>query len=108
MVKIITSIGADDELFQFYENSWKDEPENGLNRIKIRYPIATSEERWKEITMSGEWFLVGYVETVYDYGKFLFEEFTDAMMAHLRKAITSYTKYSDNPIYKKTLKELGW
>ena len=60
MVKIITSIGAGDELFQFYENSWKDEPENGLNRIKISYPIATSEERWKEITMSGEWFLVGY------------------------------------------------
>ena len=108
MVKIITSIGAGDELFQFYENSWKDEPENGLNRIKISYPIATSEERWKEITMSGEWFLAGYVETVYDYGKFLFEEFTDAMMAHLREAITSYTKYSDNPIYKKTLKELGW
>ena len=35
MEKIITSIGAGDELFQFYENSWKDEPENGLNRIKI-------------------------------------------------------------------------
>lgn len=29
-------------------------------------------------------------------------------MAHLREAITSYTKYSDNPIYKKALKELGW
>lgn len=108
MAKIITSIGAGDALYDFDNYHWKDEPENGLSRIKIRYPIATSEERWKEITMSGEWFLAGYVETVYDYGKFLFEEFTDAMMAHLREAITSYTKYSDNPIYKKALKELGW
>ena len=108
MEKIIESIGAGDNLCDFDNYHWKDEPENGLNCIKPRYPISTSEERWKEITMGGEWFLAGYVETVYDYGKFLFEEFTDAMMAHLREAITSYTKYSDNPIYKKALKELGW
>lgn len=108
MVKIIKSIGAGDALYDFDNISWKDRPEDGLDRIKIRYPIATSEERWKEINMSGEDHLIGYVETVYDYGKFLFEEFTDAMMAHLREAITSYTKYSDNPIYKKALKELGW
>ena len=56
MVKIITSIGAGDDLYNFDNYHWKDEPENGLNRIKIRYPISTSEERWKEITMSGEWF----------------------------------------------------
>lgn len=108
MVKIIKSIGAGDNLYDFDNYLWKDEPENGLKCIKSCYPISTSKERWKEITMSGGWFLAGYVQTVYDYGKFLFEEFTDAMMAHLREAITSYTKYSDNPIYKKALKELGW
>ena len=108
MEKIITSVGISDNLYDFDNYHWKDEPESGLKNIKIRYPIATSEERWKEIIMGGEWFLAGYVETVYDCGKFLFEEFTDAMMAHLREAITSYTKYSDNPIYKKALKELGW
>ena len=108
MAKIITSIGAGDALYDFDNISWKDRPEDGLYRIKIIYPIATSEEIWKEINMSGEDHLIGYVETVYDYGKFLFEEFTDAMMVHLREAITSYTKYSDNPIYKKALKELGW
>ena len=108
MVKIITSVGISDNLYDFDNYHWKDRPESGLKNIKILYPIATSEERWKEIIMGGEWFLAGYVETVYDYGKFLFEEFTDAMMAHLREAIISYTKYSDNPIYKKALKELGW
>ena len=106
MEKIITSVGIRDILYDFDNHHWKDEPKKGLDHIKIRYPIATSEERWKEIIMGGEWFLAGYVETVYDCGKFLFEEFTDAMMAHLREAITSYTKYSDNPIYKKALKEL--
>ena len=108
MEKIITSVGISDILYDFDNHHWKDEPKKGLDHIKICYPIATSEERWKEIIMGGEWFLAGYVETVYDCGKFLFEEFTDAMMAHLREAITSYTKYSDNPIYKKALKELGW
>ena len=108
MEKIITSVGVSDILYDFNHYHWKDEPENGLKRIKSRYPISISEERWKEITMGGEWFLAGYVETVCNYGKFLFEEFTDAMMAHLREAIISYTKYSDNPIYKKALKELGW
>ena len=108
MVKIITSVGISDKLYDFDNYHWKDEPESGLKNIKILYPIATSEERWKEIIMGGEWFLAGYVETVYDCGKFLFEEFTDAMMAHLREAIISYTKYSDNPIYKKALKERGW
>lgn len=29
-------------------------------------------------------------------------------MEHLHKALLSYTKYSENPIYKDTLKELGW
>ena len=106
MEKIITSVGISDNLYDFDNYHWKDEPESGLKNIKIRYPIATSEERWKEIIMGGEWFLAGYVETVYDCGKFLFEEFTDAMMAHLREAIISYTKYSDNPICKKSLKEL--
>ena len=108
MVKIITSIGAGDTLFQFYEHSWKNEPRKGLKLVKLNYPIATNIEVWENITFSGEDHIIGYVETVYDYGKFLFEEFTDAMMAHLREAITSYTKYSDNPIYKKALKELGW
>ena len=108
MVKIIKSIGAGDALYDFDNYHWKDEPEKGLKLLKIRYPIATNIEVWKNITFSGEDHIIGYVETVYDYGKFLFEEFTDAMMAHLREAITSYTKYSDNPIYKKALKELGW
>ena len=54
MVKIIESIGAGDNLCDFDNYHWKDEPENGLNCIKPRYPISTSEERWKEITMSGE------------------------------------------------------
>lgn len=35
-------------------------------------------------------------------------ENTDEMKEHLHKALLSYTKYSDNPIYKDTLKELGW
>ena len=36
MAKIITSIGAGDALYDFDNYHWKDEPENGLSRIKIR------------------------------------------------------------------------
>lgn len=37
MEKIITSVGVSDILYDFNHYHWKDEPENGLKRIKSRY-----------------------------------------------------------------------
>ena len=54
MVKIITSVGIRDILYDFDNYHWKDRPESGLKNIKILYPIATSEESWKEIIIGGE------------------------------------------------------
>ena len=109
--KIIRGRGVFDPLLRFLEiepTNWKDAPEEGMLRLKTALPIAENEAIYKNITYAGEEFLADYVLTVFDFGKYLFEVFTDEMMEHLHKALLSYTKYSDNPIYKDTLKELGW
>lgn len=109
--KIIRGRGVFDPLLRFLEiepTNWKDAPEEGMLRLKTALPIAENEAIYKNKTYAGEEFLADYVLTVFDFGKYLFEVFTDEMMEHLHKALLSYTKYSDNPIYKETLKELGW
>ena len=107
--KIIRGSGVFDPLFQFFEReSWKSAPEEGLSRLKIALPIATNEAIYKNKTYSGEKYFADYILTVFDFGKQLFELFTDDMMEHLHKALLSYIKYSNNPNYKETLKELGW
>ena len=107
-MKIIQSIGIFNSVFDFDQYNWKEEPERGLAHIQADYPIAVNKEYWENITSCGKEWFAGNVETIYDFGKVLFEVFTEDMMDHLHKALISYTKYSDNPIYKKALKELGW
>lgn len=80
-----------------------------LANLKAEYPIAVSKEHWFDITYDGnEKYFARLVLTIYSVGKDLHKIFTKEMMDHLHKALISYTKYSDYPIYRKTLKELGW
>jgi len=80
-----------------------------LANLKAIYPIAVNKEHWFAITYDGnEKYFARVVLTIYSIGKDLHKIFTKKMLDHLHKALISYTKYSDYPIYKKTLKELGW
>ena len=109
-MKIITSLGIGTDLYN-EEYDWKgSDKSRSLNSLKALYPIITTDEEWKWkkdnklIPM-----LRGYVQTAIDVGKSYFEDhFTDEMIEYFHKAIISYTKYSDDPIYKQVLKEFGW
>ena len=80
-----------------------------LANLKAEYPIAVNKEHWFDITYGGnEKYFANIVLTIYSIGKDLRKIFTKKMLDHLHKALISYTKYSNYPIYKKTLKELGW
>ena len=82
-----------------FNEFWDDELSNRhkLANLKATYPIAVSKEHWFDITYDGnEKYFARLVLTIYSVGK------------DLHKALISYTKYSDYPIYRKTLKELGW
>ena len=110
-MKIITSLGIGTDLYNNKEYDWKgSDKRRGLNELRSLYPIITSEEEWKQreddklLPM-----LFGYVQTAIDVEKSYFEEyFTDEMIDYFHKAIISYTKYSDDPIFKQVLKEFGW
>ena len=94
-----------------FNEFWDDELSNRhkLANLKATYPIAVSKEHWFDITYDGnEKYFARLVLTIYSVGKDLHKIFTKKMMDHLHKALISYTKYSDYPIYRKTLKELGW
>ena len=109
-MKIITSLGIGTDLYN-EEYDWKgSDKSRSLNSLKALYPIIISKEEWKQreddelLPM-----LHGYVQTAIDVGKSYFEDhFTDEMIEYFHKAIISYTKYSDDPIYKQVLKEFGW
>ena len=109
-MKIITSLGIGTDLYN-EEYNWKNLNKiRGINTLRSLYPIITTEEEWKQreddklLPM-----LRGYVQTAIDVEKSYFEDhFTDEMIEYFHKAIISYTKYSDDPIYKQVLKEFGW